>query len=51
MYFSFDADGSTAIEEIDIFIPLFSPEIDIYMAVRTKKHFAPFKRVFLEKDI
>ena len=47
--FFLDADGSTAIEEIDIFIPLFSPEIDIYMAVRTKKHFAPFKRVFFGK--
>ena len=47
--FFLDADGSTAIEEIDKFIPLFSPEIDIYMAVRTKKHFAPFKRVFFGK--
>lgn len=41
-----DADGSTAIEEINNFIPLFRPEFDIYIAVRTKKHFAPFKRVF-----
>lgn len=47
--FFIDADGSTAIEEIGNFIPLFSPEIDIYMAVRTKKHFAPFKRVFFGK--
>jgi len=47
--FFLDADGSTAIEEIDEFIPTFSPEIDIYMAVRTKKHFAPFKRVFFGK--
>ena len=45
--FFIDADGSTAIEEIDNFIPVFSPEFDIYIAVRTKKHFAPFKRVFL----
>ncbi len=47
--FFLDADGSTAIEEINEFIPLFNPEIDIYMAVRTKKHFAPFKRVFFGK--
>ena len=47
--FFLDADGSTAIEEIDEFIPTFNPEIDIYMAVRTKKHFAPFKRVFFGK--
>ena len=47
--FFLDADGSTAIEKIDEFIPTFSPEIDIYMAVRTKKHFAPFKRVFFGK--
>jgi dolichyl-phosphate beta-glucosyltransferase len=47
--FFLDADGSTAIEVIDGFIPTFSPEIDIYMAVRTKKHFAPFKRVFFGK--
>ncbi len=47
--FFIDADGSTAIQEIDNFIPTFSPEIDIYMAVRTKKHFAPFKRVFFGK--
>ena len=44
--FFIDADGSTAIEEIDNFITVFSPEFDIYIAVRTKKHFAPFKRVF-----
>jgi dolichyl-phosphate beta-glucosyltransferase len=44
--FFLDADGSTAIDEIDNFIPTFSPEFDIYIAVRTKKHFAPFKRVF-----
>ena len=47
--FFIDADGSTAIQEIDAFIPTFSPEIDIYIAVRTKKHFAPFKRVFFGK--
>jgi dolichyl-phosphate beta-glucosyltransferase len=47
--FFLDADGSTAIEEIDEFIPTFSPEIDIYIAVRTKKYFAPFKRVFFGK--
>ena len=44
--FFVDADGSTAIEEIGNFIPLFRPEFDIYIAVRTKKHFAPLKRVF-----
>lgn len=44
--FFVDADGSTAIEEIDNFIPVFSPEFDIYIAVRLKKHFAPFKRRF-----
>jgi dolichyl-phosphate beta-glucosyltransferase len=47
--FFLDADGSTAIEEIDEFIPLFSPEFDMYIAVRTKKHLAPFKRVFFGK--
>ena len=44
--FFIDADGSTAIEELGNFIPLFRAEFDIYIAVRTKKHFAPFKRVF-----
>jgi dolichyl-phosphate beta-glucosyltransferase len=44
--FFIDADGSTAIEEVETFISLFRPEFDIYIAVRTKKHFAPFKRVF-----
>ncbi len=47
--FFLDADGSTAIQEIDQFIALFCPEFDIYTAVRTKKHFAPFKRVFFGK--
>ena len=47
--FFMDADGSTAIQVIDEFIPAFRPEIDIYIAVRTKKHFAPFKRVFFGK--
>jgi dolichyl-phosphate beta-glucosyltransferase len=44
--FFIDADGSTSIEEVENFISLFRPEFDIYIAVRTKKHFAPFKRVF-----
>ena len=44
--FFIDADGSTSIEEIDNFTPHFSPEFDIYIAVRTKKHEAPFKRRF-----
>ena len=44
-----DADGSTAIQVIDEFISAFEPEVDIYIAVRTKKHFAPFKRVFFGK--
>ncbi len=44
--FFIDADGSTSIKEIDNFIPHFSPEFDIYIAVRTIKHEAPFKRRF-----
>jgi len=44
--FFIDADGSTAIEEIDRFIPLFSPGFDIYIAIRTVKHEAPLKRKF-----
>lgn len=47
--FFMDADGSTAVQVIDEFIPEFEPDIDIYIAVRTKKHFAPFKRVFFGK--
>ncbi len=39
-----DADGSTAISELDNFAASFSPEHDIYIAVRTKKHAAPMKR-------
>ncbi len=39
-----DADGSTAISELDNFIPEFSKDHDIYIAVRTKKHDAPLKR-------
>lgn len=39
-----DADGSTAITELDNFIPTFSADHDIYIAVRTKKHAAPLKR-------
>ena len=39
-----DADGSTAISELDNFIPAFSSDYDIYIAVRTKKHAAPLKR-------
>ncbi len=41
-----DADGSTSIEEIDRFMPEFDSEYDIYIAVRTVKHEAPFKRKF-----
>ena len=44
--FFIDADGSTSIEEIDRFIPHFSDEIDIYIARRTLKQKAPFKRKF-----
>jgi dolichyl-phosphate beta-glucosyltransferase len=44
--FFIDADGSTSIVEIDKFITHFSPEFDIYIAVRTIKHEAPFKRQF-----
>ena len=39
-----DADGSTAISELDTFIPAIKEDYDIYIAVRTKKHAAPFKR-------
>lgn len=44
--FFIDADGSTSIEEIDNFILHFNKEFDIYIAVRTIKHVAPFKRKF-----
>jgi len=44
--FFLDADGSTSIEEIDRFMPHFSEEIDIYIARRTLKQKAPFKRKF-----
>jgi dolichyl-phosphate beta-glucosyltransferase len=44
--FFLDADGSTSIREIDNFIPHFSPEYSIYIATRTIKHKAPFKRKF-----
>ena len=44
--FFIDADGSTSIEEIDRFIPHFSDEVDIYIARRTLKQKAPFKRKF-----
>jgi dolichyl-phosphate beta-glucosyltransferase len=44
--FFIDADGSTSIEEIDRFIPQFADEIDIYIACRTLKQKAPFKRKF-----
>jgi len=44
--FFLDADGSTSIEEIDNFIPHFSSHFDIYIAGRTIKHKAPFKRKF-----
>ena len=42
--FFIDADGSTSINEIDHFIPHFSVDYDIYIATRTIKHKAPFKR-------
>lgn len=41
-----DADGSTAITEFDGFLPALDSQDDIYIAVRTKKHAAPFKRKF-----
>ncbi len=44
--FFLDADGSTAISEIDNFIPQFSHDFDIYIATRTIKHKAPLKRKF-----
>ena len=44
--FFLDADGSTAIEEIDRFIPSFTEDFDIYIAQRTLKQKAPFKRKF-----
>ena len=39
-----DADGSTPIEEIDHFITHFSADCDMYVATRTLKQKAPFKR-------
>ena len=44
--FFLDADGSTSIEEIDRFIPSFTNDVDIYIAQRTLKQKAPFKRKF-----
>ena len=44
--FFIDADGSTAIEEIDTFVPHFNDEYDVYIATRTIKHKAPLKRKF-----
>jgi dolichyl-phosphate beta-glucosyltransferase len=44
--FFLDADGSTAIEEIDRFIPHFTSGVAIYTARRTLKQEAPFKRKF-----
>jgi dolichyl-phosphate beta-glucosyltransferase len=44
--FFLDADGSTSIEEIDRFIPSFTEDMDIYIAQRTLKQKAPFKRKF-----
>lgn len=44
--FFIDADGSTSIKEIDTFMPHFSPDYDVYIAIRTIKHEAPFKRKF-----
>ena len=42
--FFLDADGSTSIEEIDRFMPFFAEDVDIYIAQRTLKQKAPFKR-------
>ena len=42
--FFLDADGSTSIKEIDSFISHFSSRFDIFIATRTIKHKAPFKR-------
>jgi dolichyl-phosphate beta-glucosyltransferase len=39
-----DADGSTPIEEIDHFLPHLSADCDVYLAIRTLKQKAPFKR-------
>ncbi len=44
--FFIDADGSTSINEIDAFLPFFQDAYHIYIAIRTKKHYAPFKRKF-----
>lgn len=44
--FFIDADGSTSIAEIDNFTKQFDPEYDVYIAIRTIKHKAPFKRKF-----
>ena len=44
-----DADGSTAITELDRFVPLFGDSTDLYVAVRTIKHAAPLKRRFFGK--
>ena len=44
--FFIDADGSTAIKEIDSFIPHFSDDFDIYIATRRFKQKAPIKRKF-----
>ncbi len=44
--FFLDADGSTSIKEIDRFIPSFTQDTDIYIAQRTLKQKAPFKRKF-----
>ena len=42
--FFLDADGSTSIEEIDRFMRSFTQGTDIYIAQRTLKQKAPFKR-------
>ena len=44
--FFLDADGSTSIEEIDRFIPQFTADVAVYIARRTLKQAAPFKRKF-----
>jgi dolichyl-phosphate beta-glucosyltransferase len=44
--FFLDADGSTSIRELEPFCAALKPGCDVYIAVRTKKHEAPFKRRF-----
>jgi len=44
--FFIDADGSTSIREVNTFLPHLNAGHEVYIAVRTKKHKAPFKRKF-----